>query len=348
MNIYSTDYKRGTNNFHALVHSLDTDLFFNTRHLLSFRAKNTKHSMLSGILRDDKDDSSSSSNGLFLSAPNLDAVTSMVGRPPTLTMYSEMLSFLFGSYELTAENSLNMGHYIDFRRSQLNGFFMRIGETRIKLFNLFKLKVSLEIEQVAIGELKRRFRVLNDELIANNNCANCHLTNVAAYLLLNINYDPMLLQMPDSLQADTIGRESFFVGHLTTKSMLRFPLVVDLLSVNGEVSGFFVAPNPFDDLSLNLNDPDNFKSSLYLEFVSKGKFMNSRDVELKWTMNGEKETRWSFSTPMNLIDVDVYLQAESLLNMKSMRIGRLGSLVQMPKKFTNINVDMNRFEVFFD
>lgn len=316
-----SQYQREIDYFNVLTNKFETDLFFNSRHLLSLRANKTS---LSGSIRDMKD-SLHARNGLFLNT-QIDKLNAFSKN--RLTMYSESLSFLFGDgYELNMENSIDIGHYIDFGHSELNGFFIR-ADTFIKLFNIFKVKVNFEVEQVTVHELRRRFELL--DVNKNLNCTDCQISNVAAYLFFNINYNPELLQTPlDSLAS------TYFTGYIKTKSTLRFPLLPNYLSINSDLRGFFIMPNPFKT-----------NNSLHLEFVTRGKYLNSKDVEIKWTMD-EYQTQWAFDgAQMGLLDVDVTLQAKSLwssFTRNKMRGLEINSLFKMPKKFKTINIHTDRF-----
>ncbi len=96
-------------------------------------------------------------------------------------LYSFTLFFLFGKYlKLTVEN-VDLGMYIDFRRSQTNGFYVR-GSMRVKLFDLFNININAEIQHVNGIELKRRLRSMNSV----NMCPDYEMTQVNAFILKHI------------------------------------------------------------------------------------------------------------------------------------------------------------------
>jgi hypothetical protein len=196
-----------------------------------------------GSLRSFKNNDVCFSNGLFLHA-DIDSVKIDAG----IKLYSEHLAPIFGFNELNLENSIDMGYYIDFSRSQFNGFFAR-GDVYVSLFDVFKLKISTELTFISSSELKQRI----DSLKVCSLVSPDQLTPLNKYLV--------------EQKYETLASKNFsfyFIGHLKAKQSLNFPLLLNLLDIKGHIEGIYALPNPFD-----------LNSNVFMEFHVDAKFLGS-------------------------------------------------------------------------
>ncbi len=174
------------NLFYFRTRHLDINLFIKDIQLMKLDFKIThssKEMEMSGAFRDSVTTTWNTCfpSGIFMSyrpqAVQSRSIIIAAGIAAAPLLYSYALFFLFGKYlKLTVDN-LDAGMYIDFRRSQTNGFYLR-GNIRVKLFNLFIVRIDAEVQHVNGVELKRRLRSKDPV----HKCPDYEMTHVNAFL----------------------------------------------------------------------------------------------------------------------------------------------------------------------
>ncbi len=181
--------KPSHNLFYFRTRNLVIDLYIKDIQLLKIDFKLThssKEMELSGAFRDSVSNTWNTCfpSGIFMSYKpyaaqrGLGSVIVAVTAVPFV--YSYALFYLFGKNLKLAVENLDAGLYIDFRRSQTNGFYLR-GRIRVKLFDLFDVKIDAEIQHVNGIELKRRL-MSRDPV---NMCPDYEMTEVNKFLMKN-------------------------------------------------------------------------------------------------------------------------------------------------------------------
>ena len=200
------------NVFYTQTSHLDLDLYYNGKSLIAIRGNVPMQGALRSLSNDE-----CFSNGFFFRA-NIDSVKVDTG----IKIYSEHLAPLFGFNELNFENLIDIGYYVDFRRSQTNGFFAR-GDVYVNLFNAFKLKIFTELTHINSVELKRRIDSLS-------NC--CSLVNSTLQITPLNKY---LMERKFETLANNYS--FYFIGYFKAKQLLKFSLSPNLLDIRGYIEG---------------------------------------------------------------------------------------------------------------
>lgn len=247
------------------------DLFYNKLNLLTFHPT----TQISGVLRDAVVESVNTCfpSGVFISS-NLAVRTNIFGG-------------LFGIELFSLKGSVDAGIYLNMRKFQNNGLFLR-GYAKVKIFCLLQTELDLEFQKVNRIEIERRARSMNPA----SYCLDYEMTPVTRYILNRFQRYERLNQVGNNTTGSelAISRESdlvwnrFFqsltdknfytVGYFKVRGFIRIPLISNFFIINGYLDGVLISPNP-----------RNRDFTYFIEMNAEADILHLIGVGIDWTVN---------------------------------------------------------------
>ena len=297
LDIYS-QLNRDMNLYYYRTNGIRLGLFFNSKQVLKIIIPTGP----SGAIRDSRTDSMATCfpSGIYLNN-RLE-----MGKNSDFVFLSEALGPLIGLLQLELEASLDAGFYVDFRRSQINGFFTS-ADINLSLFGIFNVKAYFEFTLINSFELKRRI----DSMRASSHCPAAEINSIAKHIF-------------DKLGVNSNVPSAFYLmGYLSTKALIKFPLLPGILDIKGYLRGFLALPNPFKE--------NNF---FHMEF-GIGASIWGFSIDLDWEVD-DSLTKWTCDVDILLVNIIVHVEASSSW------LQNAGSLLKLPKFVVRLDLRLGK------